>query len=79
LPLKVGNVLETPFSEIWRSNPVFDELRAEELKGRCGRCDCADICGGCRARAYYYSGGDYMAEEPWCLYLPAGSEAPYVG
>ncbi|KUK81450.1 MAG: Radical SAM domain protein, partial [Pelotomaculum thermopropionicum] len=25
------------------------------------------ICGGCRARAYYYH-GDYMAEEPWCLY-----------
>ena len=40
---------------------------------------CAGICGGCRARAYYYSGGDYMAEEPWCLYLPAESEAPAVG
>jgi putative heme d1 biosynthesis radical SAM protein NirJ2 len=79
LPLTVGNVRETPFTEIWRSNPVFEELRACELKGRCGKCDCADICGGCRARAYYYSGGDYMAEEPWCLYLPSESEAPTVG
>ena len=70
LQLKVGNVRETPFSEIWRSNPVFDELREGKLKGRCADCDCQDICGGCRARAYYYSDGDYMAEEPWCLYRP---------
>jgi AdoMet-dependent heme synthase len=79
LPLTVANVRETPFSEIWRSNPVFRELRGAELKGRCGSCDCADICGGCRARAYYYSEGDYMAEEPWCLYLPSKTEAPGVG
>lgn len=79
LPLTVGNVLETPFSQIWRMNPVFDDLRQAALQGRCGRCDHADICGGCRARAYYYSGGDYLAEEPWCLYLPAESEAPAVG
>ena len=25
-------------------------------------------CGGCRARAAFYAEGDYMAEEPWCLY-----------
>ena len=79
LPLAVGNVRETPFSEIWRDSSVFRELRDGELKGRCGRCDHADICGGCRARAYYYSGGDYMAEEPWCLYRPAESEARAVG
>lgn len=68
LPLSVGNVKVTPFPEIWRHGVLFQELRANGLRGRCGGCDCADICGGCRARAYYYSGGDYMAEEPWCLY-----------
>lgn len=68
LQLKVGNVRETPFSELWADNPVFTRLRTEKPSGRCGDCDCESICGGCRARAYYYSGGDFMAEEPWCLY-----------
>ncbi len=75
LPIKVGNVRETPFPEIWASSEVFKTLREGKLGGRCGACDCADICGGCRARAYYYSGGDYMAEEPWCLYRPAEGSA----
>jgi len=79
LQLKVGNVRETPFSEIWASAPVFQGLRAAELKGRCGACDCQDICGGCRARAYYYSGGDYLAEEPWCLYRPVERRTPSEG
>jgi putative heme d1 biosynthesis radical SAM protein NirJ2 len=77
LQLKVGNVKEQPFSEIWAQSPIFHELRTQDPTGRCGACDCKDICGGCRARAYYYSDGDYMAEEPWCLYRPspAGSGA----
>ncbi len=79
LPITVGNVRETPFSQIWQSAPLFEELRQAELKGRCGGCDHKDICGGCRARAYYYADGDYMAEEPWCCYLPAESEASTVG
>jgi len=59
--VKVGNVRETPFPEIWANSPIFHELRTAELKGNCGSCDHQDICGGCRARAYYYSDGDYMA------------------
>lgn len=74
LPIKVGNVREKPFPEIWREAALFQELRGAELGGRCGECDCADICGGCRARAYYYSDGDYLAEEPWCLYRPPSRE-----
>jgi putative heme d1 biosynthesis radical SAM protein NirJ2 len=77
--LTVGNVRETPFSEIWATNPLFQELREANLKGRCDGCDRADICGGCRARAYYYSDGDYMAEDPWCLYRPAEQRAECVG
>lgn len=68
LPLKVGNVREKPFSEIWRDNPVFADLRRGELRGKCGRCRYRLTCVGCRARAYYYGDGDYLAEEPWCSY-----------
>lgn len=65
--LPVGNVREVPFSQLWRESPVFQRLRTEEYSGGCGRCGYKKICGGCRARAWYYH-GDYMAEEPWCLY-----------
>lgn len=67
LNVRVGNVREVPFSRLWEENPVFLRLRSEEYGGRCGRCAYRRACGGCRARAYFYH-GDYMAEEPWCLY-----------
>jgi len=68
LPLKVGNALDTPFSEIWKDAELFQELRTEKFEGKCGNCNYKDVCSGCRARAYYYTGGNYMAEDPWCLY-----------
>jgi AdoMet-dependent heme synthase len=67
LNIPAGNVREKPFGEIWRDSEIFKNLRTEEYKGGCGACEYKKICGGCRARAYYYS-NDYMAEEPWCLY-----------
>lgn len=67
-PMKVGNVRERAFSETWAKNPVFQKLRAEKLGGHCGVCRYAQTCGGCRARSYYYENGDYMAQDPWCLF-----------
>ncbi|HHX49898.1 MAG TPA: putative heme d1 biosynthesis radical SAM protein NirJ2 [Clostridia bacterium] len=68
LNIPLGNVRETPFSKIWSENPILQELRTLNYKGGCGICNYKKICGGCRARAYLYHDGDYMAEEPWCLY-----------
>lgn len=70
LPMKLGNVRESPFSEIWKNNEILKTLRTEEYKGACGICEYKSTCGGCRARAYYYF-NDIMAHEPWCLYKPA--------
>ncbi len=67
LPLKVGNVRDISFSEIWIKNPVFQRMRTFEYTGQCGICAYKKICGGCRARAYFYY-NDYMAQEPWCSY-----------
>ncbi len=64
----IGNVRHTPFSSIWANSPVFKELRTLNYKGGCGTCKYKFACGGCRARAAYYNDGDFMAEEPWCLY-----------
>ena len=70
LDIRLGNVQEIPFSVIWSENPVLQELRTMNYKGKCGICEYKANCGGCRARAYYYSQGDYMAEDSWCLYHP---------
>lgn len=71
LDVRLGNVRETPFDIIWRDNPMFKELRTMDYKGKCGICQYKLRCGGCRARAYYYNQGDYMAADQWCLFKPA--------
>ncbi|HHV15705.1 MAG TPA: putative heme d1 biosynthesis radical SAM protein NirJ2 [Gelria sp.] len=74
MDIRLGNVKEQAFDEIWHENAMLQELRSTDYKGKCGICDYKELCGGCRARAYYYSGGDYMAEDEWCLYRPRGYE-----
>ncbi len=72
LDVAAGNIREQPFSHIWRHSPLFEQLRDYSLiKGKCGRCEFKEVCGGCRARAYEGT-GDYLAEEPYCIYKPAG-------
>ena len=68
LNIEVGDVRKTPFDEIWQTSEVFKRLRTEEFEGGCGACAYKHACGGCRARAAAYNNGNYMAEEPWCLY-----------
>ena len=68
LNMELGDVRQTPFDEIWQNSEVLNRLRTLEYSGGCGSCEYKRACGGCRARAAYYHGGDYMAEEPWCLY-----------
>lgn len=65
--LRVGNVKDKPFDEIWRESTAFEKMRTEEYSGGCGECNYKFICGGCRARAYYNYDGDYMAEDSWCI------------
>jgi heme b synthase len=70
LELNCGNVREEPFQEIWAHCEVFQNLRETDgYHGKCGRCEFRKVCGGCRARAYEIS-GDYMGEEPYCIYEP---------
>ena len=74
-----GDVRKHTFPEVWRDSPLFNELRDfDGLKGKCGVCEYKKVCGGCRARAYEAT-GDYMAEEPYCAYVPKGWCSPAVG
>lgn len=71
LPVSAGNIRQQSMREIWESSDVFAKLRdVDQLEGKCGVCEFKRICLGCRARAYYESNGDYMAEEPYCEYQP---------
>lgn len=73
LDLNCGNILEKPFGVVWNESEIFKTLRDyNKLKGKCGRCEYRKVCGGCRARAYEAT-GDYLAEEPLCLYQPKGT------
>ena len=53
LPIKLGNIREKTFKEIWFNSEMLQTLRNfNALKGKCGVCEYRDLCGGCRARAY---------------------------
>ena len=71
LPVSSGNVKEKPLPQIWRDSPVFANLRdPSHLGGKCGCCEYNNVCMGCRARAFAYT-GDYLAEEPSCSFTSA--------
>ncbi|MFJ7729382.1 TIGR04053 family radical SAM/SPASM domain-containing protein [Neobacillus sp. NPDC097160] len=70
LPVKAGNVRETPLAEIYRESPIFKALRNPDgFKGKCGVCEFRYVCGGSRSRAYAMT-GDYLESEPFCVYIP---------
>lgn len=70
LPVVAGNTRRMPLEKIWAESELFARLRDPALLGgKCGACEYRNICLGCRARAYYDK-GDYLAEEPYCSYVP---------
>lgn len=71
LELECGSLKEQSFPAIWADSHVFKRLRDfSAYKGKCGICEYVNFCGGCRARAFEAT-GDFMAEEPLCMYQPA--------
>ena len=70
LPVDCGNILQTPLEQIWAENHDLATMRdTQQLKGKCGICGYASVCGGCRARAFAAT-GDFLAAEPMCVYDP---------
>ena len=39
------------------------------LKGKCKVCEYRELCGGCRNRAFAYT-GDIYESDPACVYIP---------
>ncbi|MBI3074355.1 MAG: radical SAM protein [Deltaproteobacteria bacterium] len=73
--LKLGNVRERPFTQIWddTSNPLLAALRDRKphLTGRCATCRFVDACGGSlRVRADLMTGNTW-APDPGCYLTDA--------
>ncbi|MCG3201271.1 MAG: Coenzyme PQQ synthesis protein E [Gammaproteobacteria bacterium] len=68
-----GSVRSADLAALWTAAPLFARLRAPELEGRCGACEYARVCGGCRARPYARD-DNLMGEDFLCTYEPRGGE-----
>jgi len=66
----LGNVLETPFTEIWRTDPFLLKLREtpRQLKGTCKACEYIDICNGNSRPRALAAHADYFQEDPGCYF-----------
>ncbi len=75
LPVSAGNVRQVDVVDIYQKHPLFRDLRdVAKLKGKCGRCEYRELCGGQRGRAYGVT-GDYLEVDPACVYEPELSPA----
>ena len=58
------------FKKIWDTSELYLKMRdLDNYNGRCGVCEYRRVCGGCRARAFATT-GNYLDEEPYCVYQP---------
>ncbi len=72
LPLTCGRVPGDSVIDVYQAHPTFLALRdAEQLRGKCGRCEYRQVCGGSRSRAYAVT-GDPLGAEPDCAYHSPG-------
>jgi radical SAM protein len=70
LPVSAGNVRTHDLVDVYRTAPLFRELRDRSLlKGKCQVCEYRPVCGGSRARAYAMT-GDWCEAEPFCAHVP---------
>lgn len=77
LPWEIGNVHDTPLTELYRDSPRLRQLRdMDALGGKCGACSYRWLCGGSRARAFGLT-GNVMAADPQCAYEPASDPHPW--
>jgi radical SAM protein len=73
LPVTGGNVLSDSLTDVYRNSELFKTLRdPSQREGKCGICEYQKVCGGSRSRAYALT-GDFLAEDPRCIYQPSSA------
>lgn len=82
--LKAGNIREADFSAIWRSSPVFRDMRTRESVSlddieECDGCLHKSQCvGGCPAVSYELSGSVFQTDPMSCYGIFKGDGFPYA-
>lgn len=73
LPTAIGSLRDQPFRQMWRESELLRRFRDRQgfVTGNCGDCRHLASCGGCRAVAHAYSGGDPLAGDPHCWVSPS--------
>lgn len=68
LPTVIGSLEHESFATLWSSSLLMQQFRDRtgHVTGNCGSCEHLQTCGGCRAVAFAYSGGDPLAGDPHC-------------
>lgn len=62
----IGSIRKNSLKEIWNKSNVLTTLRnRKNFKGECRNCIYPNVCGGCRAIAYYME-NDYLASDRLC-------------
>ena len=66
LPIRLGNVLEDSWFDIWFNNEILRKMRDRENNlSKCGNCSFLHKCSGCRAIAYAMH-GDPFGPDDYC-------------
>ena len=72
-PMMLGNIREKSLNTAWKEIQQSEYYKSFQdrnvLKGKCGVCEYRELCGGCRNRAYAYT-GDIYESDPACAYVP---------
>lgn len=73
LPTPIGNFRASRFRDMWGQSSLMAQFRHRQgyVSGNCGDCEFLASCGGCRAVAHAYSGGDPLAGDPHCWVKPS--------
>jgi len=67
MPIRVGNVLETPLVELYQQSELFRQLRDRRRTSEgCEGCTYAQLCGGGLRCLAYAVTGDPLAADPGC-------------
>lgn len=71
LPVRVGNLREQRFADIWQNSPFLRRLRDRDNieAGNCADCRLKSTCGGCRAVSMGFY-GDAFRGDPYCWITP---------
>ena len=79
LAVSGGNVRRDSLVDVYRNSQLFQVLRdPHQREGKCGACEYVHVCGGSRSRAFALT-GDYLAEDPRCVYVPKHYQPELVG